>query len=503
MSAAVQELRERVRAKNMAAQRGAPVLAHAPTLAVTPYDRFRLRYRDEPAAFVRDCLQWRNGESPSDYQFELVGQLPLRRRVAVRGPHGLGKSALASWLILWFALTRDGEDWKCPTTASAWRQLTKYLWPEVHKWARRLRWDVIGRQPFDQRSELLQLNLKLKTGEAFALASDNHETIEGAHADHLLYVFDEAKAIPAATFDAAEGAFMGAAQTETLALAISTPGEPQGRFYDIHRRKPGYEDWWVRHVSLAETIAAGRANREVADQRRRQWGEQSALYQNRVEGEFCPSDAEGVIPLAWVEMAQERFRVLAEERAARPPFKCVGVDVGGGGGRDNTTFAPRYGNVITELRRNNNEDTMQTTGRVVGMLEGLGGYAMVDVIGLGAGVVSRGREQGYDVRAFNASEATQFRDISGEMGFANKRAAAWWNLREMLDPANGHDVALPPDDELTSDLTAPHKKPESGGRMRMESKDEIRVRLGRSTDVGDAVVQAFWAGEPSNPFFWA
>jgi hypothetical protein len=184
----------------------------------------------------------------------------------VRGPHGLGKTTLSSWVIVHFALTRDGRDWKCVTTASAWRQLAKFTWPEVHKWARRLRWDRVGRAPFSA-NELLTLNLKLSTGEAFAVASDNPAYIEGAHADHLLYVFDESKAIPGGVFDAAEGAFSNAGgdtAAEAYALAISTPGEPQGRFYEIHKRQPGLEDWWTRHVTLEETIAAGRVSREWA-----------------------------------------------------------------------------------------------------------------------------------------------------------------------------------------------------------------------------------------------
>ncbi len=61
----------------------------------------------------------------------------------------------------------------------------------------------------------------------------------------------------------------------------------------------------------------------------------------------------------------------------------------------------------------------------------------------------------------------------------------------MLDPAHGHAVALPPDDTLTGDLTAPHWKVQSGGKILIESKDDIRKRLRRSTDAGDAVVQAF------------
>jgi hypothetical protein len=75
----------------------------------------------------------------------------------------------------------------------------------------------------------------------------------------------------------------------------------------------------------------------------------------------------------------------------------------------------------------------------------------------------------------------------------NCRSAAWWAMRELLDPATGDPVALPPDDLLIGDLTAPHWRVLSGGRIQIESKDDLRKRLGRSTDTGDAVVQAFWS----------
>jgi hypothetical protein len=244
---------------------------------------FKTTYRDNPEGFVRDCIRFPRGERASDYQLEIIGKLPTERRVSVRGPHGLGKTALAAWTILWFALTRDGEDWKIPTTASAWRQLTKFLWPEIRRWSRRLDWEKIGRDPLSERTELLSLSIKLATGEAFALASDNSVMIEGAHAANLLYVFDESKAIPADTWDSAEGAF---ATGDVYWLAISTPGEPQGRFYDIHKRAPGYDDWWVRHVTLEEAIVAGRVSRKWAEQRATQWGKTSAVYINRVDGEF-------------------------------------------------------------------------------------------------------------------------------------------------------------------------------------------------------------------------
>ena len=457
---------------------------------------FQKTYRDDPVAFIHDCIEWRDGETPAQYQDEALAMLPTKRRVALRGPHGIGKSGAAAWAVLWFALTREGSDWKVPTTASAWRQLSRYLWPEIHKWARRLRWDRIGRGPFDERKELLGLSLKLSGGEAFALASDNSALIEGAHARELLYVFDEAKVIPYPTWESAEGAF---SVGECYWLAFSTPGEPLGQFYDIHARKPGMEDWWVRHVTLAEAVRAGRINAEWAEQRKRQWGEKSAAYQNRVLGEFASSAGDGVIPLSWIEMANERWAKWDEtERLGE--FAAVGVDVARSG-EDKTVFALRFGNVISELRKHGHQDTMQTTGQAKGILDRYKSHnAIVDVIGLGAGVVDRLREQRYRVQAFNASEHTDRRDRSGEQGFINLRSAAWWNLREMLDPSSGENVALPDDDELTGDLVAPHWRVMSGGRIQVEGKPDIKKRLGRSTDAGDAVVMAFWK-KPRGVFF--
>ncbi|RJQ46841.1 MAG: hypothetical protein C4534_02000, partial [Gaiellales bacterium] len=308
-------------------------------------------------AFVHDCFYWRENEKPAFYQDQIMAELIEYKRVAARGPHGLGKSATSSWLTLWFSLTRDLDeiDWKMPTTASAWRQLTKYLWPEVHKWSRKLKWEAIGREPFDHRTQLLSLSLSLGFGEAFAVASDTSDLIEGAHADSLFYLFDESKIIPEGTFDAAEGAFAGAGGdtgNEAYALAVSTPGIPAGRFYDIHARKPGFEDWHVIHITADNCVEAGRMSSEWLEQRRRQWGSKSALFLNKCLGEFAEEDADCVVPLEWVEMAFERWRdwhERVEQGEPKEPFTLVAVDVARMGD-DRTVLALRHGKVISEFR---------------------------------------------------------------------------------------------------------------------------------------------------------
>lgn len=463
----------------------------------------RDRWRYDPAAWAREVIDWpEDGLTP--YQEDAVTMLARHRRVAVRGPHGLGKSTTAATVVLWFATTREaaGLDWKIITTASAWRALTTYLWPEIHKWSRRIRWDVLGRSAFSDVSELLTLNLKLVHGAASAVASNRPELIEGAHADSLLYVIDEAKVVPDATWDAIEGAFSGGRTDglpEAFALAISTPGPPSGRFYDIHRRAPGLEDWHTRHVTLEEAIAAGRISRQWAEQRARQWGADSALYANRVLGEFHASDEDSVIPLAWVEAAVERWHQWVAD--GRPPIegrRVLGVDVARFGG-DSTILVHRHGLLIERLDAFGREDTMQTTARVQAAAtkrDGVEGMVpVVDSMGVGGGVVDRLRELRAPVIAYTGAAKTKARTRDGEWGFTNTRSAAYWRCRELLDPAFGAELALPPDDELLADLTTPTWDVTTGvpPRIKIEPKDDVTARLGRSPDRGDAVVMALWA----------
>jgi hypothetical protein len=477
------------------------------------YAAFQERYHNRPDLFVQECILWTNNSpGPNPYQLDIMMQLVSERRVTVRGPHGLGKTALASWIVLWFALTRDGYDWKIPTTASAWRQLSKFLWPEIKKWARRLDWERIGRGKFVENREMFGLNLRLKTGEAFAVASNDSNLIEGAHASSdevgkggILYVFDEAKVIPPETWDSAEGA-MSTPGENTFWLAISTPGEPSGRFYDIHQRADGYEDWSVRHVTLGEAIAAGRVGKQWAQRRERQWGKDSAIYINRVLGDFASSDVDAIIPLSHVELAVERWESWNDSRDSYSQIVTrIGVDVARQG-VDKTILAERRDNIVDKLIKHSKGDTMETTGHVTSrMNRHPDATVCVEVVGVGAGVFDRLRELHGSavVHEFNPAKRTDRMDKSKTWGFANVRAAAWWHMRELLDPANGYDIALPPDEDLIKDLITPKWKALSGGKILVESKEDIKRRRGKSPDEGDAVVIAFWEDFASYGMEWA
>lgn len=456
------------------------------------------RYYADPVAFVHDCFDFPEGVTLAPYQEEVLASIPEKKKVAQRGPHGLGKTMTSAIAIIWFALTRDATevDWKCAVTAGTWRQLEQYLFPEVHRWVRFLKWPALRREPFST-TELLRLNLNLNFGRAFAVASSTPAYIEGVHADSVFYIYDEAKSIGNDTFDASEGAFSGGPGTEAFALASSTPGLPLGRFYDIQMRKAGLEDWWPRHVTLEEAIGAGRISRAWAEQRARQWGPNSALYANRVEGQFHAADEDAIIPLSWLEDAVERWK--EHQADALPPLRRVGVDVAAEGD-DATVLSLIYGDRVNELRTYHGSHTTETSGNVRGILAAEGNeqaVAVVDCDGLGVSVKHELADEGFDARVlpFHAQTATDRKDRSGELGFEGAKAEAWWRLRESLDPQYGPALELPDDPVLLSDLTAPHWSVNKRGQIVIEKKVDVKKRLGRSPDAGDSVVMGLWEGQ--------
>ncbi len=285
------------------------------------------RWWNDPVRFVDDCVSFKPNHDGTpgglaDYQRNVLTKLAETHKVATRAPHGAGKTMPASLAFWWFACTRElaGVDWKMPTTAGSWPQVSVYLWPEIKKWRNQIDWDRVGLSKPRVGIELLQHQLKWTHGEAFGRATDDPDLIEGAHATNMLVIIDEGKSVVDGIWDSVEGFF--STPGEHYALALSTPGAAAGRFYDIHTRKPGYEDWCPIHITLEESIAAGRITQIWADQRLRQWGAESATYKCHVLGEFA-GEEDGVIPLAWIEAAIERGK---ESTVIQYPYR-IGVDV--------------------------------------------------------------------------------------------------------------------------------------------------------------------------------
>ena len=110
----------------------------------------------------------------------------------------------------------------------------------------------------------------------------------------------------------------------------------------------------------------------------------------------------------------------------------------------------------------------------------------MDVGGQGAGVYDILKDRGYGeiIRGVYFGEKA----LNDER-YYNRRAEMWDEIRHWLDQTP--PVELPQDEELLDDLTSINKKYDQRGRLRLEEKDELKKRLGRSPDKGDALALTF------------
>jgi hypothetical protein len=200
-----------------------------------------------------------------------------------------------------------------------------------------------------------------------------------------------------------------------------------------------------------------------------------------------------IIPTAWVKAAQGRW--IADGRPVNEhgdplPLTAIGCDPARGG-KDKTVIAKRYGawfDVPLSYPGALTQDGPRVAALVINAREGEP-VINVDVIGIGSSVYDALVAQDVAVNAVNFAEASNATDKSGKFSMRNVRAAAWWGMREALDPESGQALALPPGGEVLADLTAPRWKLSTSGIL-VESKEDIKQRLGRSPDVGDALVLA-------------
>jgi len=221
-----------------------------------------------------------------------------------------------------------------------------------------------------------------------------------------------------------------------------------------------------------------------------------------LHGDFAAAkerDPWQVIPVEWVKLAQKRW--LEMERPA-VPISGTGVDVARGG-QDKTTKCDRYDNYFDEVKvwpGVATPDGPTVAALVEGELEGEPAYINIDVIGVGSSAYDSLKPMYKRVNPINAGERSDYRDRSGKYKMRNVRAEYYWRMREALDPDHGEDPALPPGNEVVADLCSARYKVTTAG-IQIESKEEIKERIGRSPDVGEAILLANYPGEPQGIFF--
>ena len=346
-------------------------------MTANPFVDFLRKYRKNPVAFVKTVLEIK----PDPWQEELLREISKgTRRISVRSGHGVGKSSVASWVIIWYFITR--YPCKVVVTAPTSSQLFDALFAEVRSWIKKLP---------DGLQKLLEVTsdrvvLTSAPQDAFISCRTSRadasgvEAMQGVHSENVLLVVDEASGIPEPVFEAAAGSMSGDNATTML---LSNPVRSSGTFYESHNRLKN--EWKTFHVSCEDSP---RVSREFIREMAVRYGEESSAFEVRVRGNFPKADEDTVIPLGLVEDAQNRDIETNEESAI-----FWGVDCSRFGG-DESVLCVRQGNVIKEIIAWKNKDLMQLTGVIVEKYNDLPPSKQpkviyVDSIGIGAGVCDR------------------------------------------------------------------------------------------------------------------
>jgi len=218
------------------------------------------------------------------------------------------------------------------------------------------------------------------------------------------------------------------------------------------------------------------------------------------DGRFDASmqDALGqAIPTQWIRLAQTRWEGGKPEGI---PMCAMGVDMSGGG-KDPMIIAKRFDGWFAPMEEypaknfDQKKLSQQAAGHIITerrdkalVVIDLGG-------GYGSGTYEHLTDNDVEVFGYKGSEKATMRSKDSNIPFGNQRSAAIWMMREALDPSQpgGSTIALPDDPELVADLTAPTYQI-INNTIKIETKEKVCERLGRSTDKGDAVCMAWFQG---------
>lgn len=444
------------------------------------------KYADDPVGFIRDVLK-ETKPGPWGAQIEIAHAVRDSPLVAVRSCNSSGKDWLGARLALWWVYARNGM---ALVTGPTERQVREIVMGEVRRAFHRSK---------ELHGQLFQMALRLGDEEQrgiLAFTSTEASKLTGFHAPRILAILTEAQAVEDFAF---EGVFSCAAGGDDRILALGNPLLQAGRFFDISHS----ETWKAIQISAEEhpnvvegrEVIPGAVSRSFVERIKSEYGERSNTYRSRVLGEFPDQGEESLMARSWLDRAAALHEDGAFHREAQVEA-VVSIDPARYG-PDSTVLAVRRGPRIERLVEWRGKDTMETVKSIETVLREehvrpkpqqkweppAFGRVVVDVVGLGAGVLDRLKEKGYRVMAYNGGT---FGRKQGK--FLNLRAESYWHLRELLE---AESIALPRDSGLFQELLALQWSPTPDGRTRMEAKVELKNRLGRSPDRADAVVMAF------------
>lgn len=444
-------------------------------------------YQERPVEFVREVLR----SDPWSAQVEILEAVRDHPRVAITSGHKTGKSRSAAYLAWWFVCSFPKARVIMSSTTS--RQVDQILWREVRMMYRESSVYLGG-----EIHELARSGFKTEDfREIVGFTAREAEAVAGISGGHLLYLLDEASGIPDEIFEAIEGNRAGGARV----VMFSNPTRRYGEFFEaFHGKAKFYKTLKISSETTpncveGRVIIPGLACREWVDEKRAEWGEDSALYKVRILGQFATAEDGKIISVDVISQAERMW-----EECPADGRLCIGVDPAGPAmGGDESGFAVRRGNKVTGIFAFRG---LSEPGHIVQILGLIKENRRDDDTELPLVLIDRDGPIGSMVyglaRAHLENNANDFEVVGVRASDRAQRQPAiydrtrdelWASLAEWFRGGG----TIPTDSKLERELNAPEWVSQNvTGRIKVTPKDELRKMLERSTDRADAVILSVW-----------
>ena len=440
----------------------------------TPLQMFK-----EPRSWQRDELQKITQHIKDNQERIAKGEAPIIYRSATASGRGVGKSALTSWLNLWFQSCVLGGTGI--TTANTEPQLKSRTWAELGKWhtlSINSHWfdrTALSMIPAPWFKDALTKQLKIDTGYYYAQAQlwseENPDAFAGVHNHNgIMVIFDEASGIPKPIWTVTEGFF-----TEPVLhrywFCFSNPRRNTGEFFECFHKSRNY--WENRNLD-SRTVEG--TDHNFLNQIIEKHGNDSDEARIEVKGQFPRQGDKQFISREIVDGALER-EVHLDEYAAL----IMGVDIARFGD-DQTVIRFRRGRDAKSIKpiKLKGKDNMEVANECAYWIDALDPDAVCIDAGNGTGVIDRLREMGYKVHEIWFGSKSQHEE------WADLRTELWAKMRDWLSAAS-----IDADTDLIDDLVGPEYEFNKHERIKLESKEKMKKRGVASPDNADALCCTF------------
>jgi hypothetical protein len=450
-------------------------------------------WRARPLIFMRDVLDF----EPLEWQAECAELYLQNPRLAMVASKGVGKTGLLASLIWHFFIT--GMDPKVAVLSITKDHLKSNLWAELSRYRDRSKLLTLSTHGGTERITMKQKEeFCFIDARSFPKSADENQqasALAGLHADWVMFAIDEGGMIPDAVFSTADAALStGDSPKKRARLLVTANAEqPAGIIYKA--TKGTLTQKWATYRITGDPDDPKRSPlvaKEWAQEQIDLYGRDHPWVQVNVLGQYPTTSSQLLLTEEEIDNAMKKN---IEEREVANAQNRLGVDVARGG-TDSTVLARRRGLKAYQMELLPSSLTgPDVSGKIQFLalesrlervfVDDTGGYGSSVVDALGAASMALDTVP----IKFNASAQDKLR-------YFNKRTEMWVRMRDWVRKGG----ALPNDPHLKSDLMAP-KIYILGSVMRLEEKEQIRARLGRSPDRGDALALTF--ADPETTSFYA